>query len=447
MITFFTLANLKKNKIELLLIVYSALWLFFYLVEPIRKKILREESQTLQNNSLFIIIGLSLLVLLIFYFFIFLEIKKRVNLNFKKIFFISIIVNLFLLFVWPIASCDLFHYIQHGRVLGVFRENPYTNSYSNFNHDPFFNKLENKLMTLKSPYGPLFIIINGAISLISKNNITLNLFLLKFFFVVLNIFTGYFIYKISKNIVSFYLYAFNPLILFEFSINGHNDILLIFFIIAFFLFYKKSGIKNNLISFTFLVLSFLTKFIPIIFLPIFILTVLSKLKTNKERIYFSLASLLIFSLLTIALYGPFIKSPEDIIRPMILQSKTIGIFMSPLIILLIGILRKITTNPIPASIIIGKIAFVIFYFFVIIKIIKNKFKQKNEKEENIYELFGITILFFYLSFFSWLMPWYFTSIILIFALNYCFRPKQQYLSLLAIFGSTFYGLLYYLFLR
>jgi hypothetical protein len=90
----------------------------------------------------------------------------------------------------------------------------------------------------------------------------------------------------------------------------------------------------------------------------------------------------------------------------------------------------------------GKIIFLLSYLSLIGVIIKNK---KLELKKHLILLFLICLTIFYATFFTWLMPWYFTVLIPLLFL-YFYQSKNKY-YLWAGHALTLYSLLYYLILR
>lgn len=440
---------IKNKKLALLGLTYLSFLSLFYLVEPVRKLIFQENSQTLRENIVFLAIVLNLIILFLAYLIFFKRIKE---ISFKNLFILSVIINLFLWLIWPIAATDIFCYLYQGRILAIFKQSPYLATYQNFSSDIFFNFLKNSWSNYISPYGPIFNLLSAFFAFIFKKNIIITLWSLKLFFILINIINGYLIYKISSQKISFFLYAFNPLILFELAINGHNDSVFIFFVlIALFLLKNLKNNKNKyqkyLQSFFFMTLSVLTKFISIIFLPILALILFLKEKNIKKRIIMTTCFILIFIITTLLSYYPFIEKWQNILIPINTQSQIKGIFLSPLIIFFFKILNFFSNYPLETSIIIGRIFFIIVYLYLIFAIIKNRNKISTNYQPKIHIFLGITLLILLLSSFTWLMPWYFTLLITLFAIIFSSSQKNKFLSLLIIFGSTFYGIIYYLILR
>lgn len=443
---------IKKNKeLILLTILYSIFWSVFYFEKIIKERYILHFHQIIPTTYIFLGIVLVLLLLTIIYIYFF---KKINNISFKKLFLLSIFINLALSLAWPIATSDILGYMYYGRIFSVFKESPYISIYNNFSFDPFFYFLKNIWIQHLSPYGPVFTYLSSFFSLIFKNDIILNMFFLKLFLGTTNIINGYLIYKLTKNKTCFYLYAFNPLIIFELAVNSHNDSLLILLILFSFLFFKigsqkikdKEKIKKYIISFFFLILSVLTKFISLIFVPIFVIITTLNLKEKTSKI--KLLGLYIFTFfgLTLLLYEPLINNVYDIIRPIFNQSSLSG-FYSPLIIILGNILQLFTNNFLPTAIIISKAVFVLSFFLILFGVLFKKwpFCQKNLIKEYTWGIITLLSLF-YTTFFSWILPWYFTLLIALILLNYREKDQSKFL-LYSIFFITIYGILYYITLR
>jgi len=272
------------------------------------------------------------------------------------------------------------------------------------------------------------------------------LFLFKLFFVIINILCLYLIYKIFKNKKAIYLYAFNPLILYEFAINGHNDVLIILFLLLslYFIFKKENNIKNYSLSLFFLILSVLIKFISIIFIPIFLLVLLLRIKPIKEKIYFILSSILIILLTISALYFPFWENTQTL-SGLIHQTNIYSpIFLSPLISINSIVLKNLhIANYHSLGIILGRIFFILFYLALMIKIF---IKRNIIKTKDLIKYFCISLFVFYLSFFTWFMPWYLTLLIILIILWHAISSKNdRYINI--IHYITLYGILYYIILR
>lgn len=226
----------------------------------------------------------SILVFFIFYsIFIWLGVKKK--LNFKNVVVLLGVTIGILFFSYPaILSYDIFNYITTSKVLFFYHENPYIIMPTEFIGDPFlsFTHAANKIAL----YGPAWIILTGMSYFLGFGNFIINLFMLKFLIGVFYLFTVFLIWKISKNIISVILFSFNPLIVVETLVSGHNDIVMIFLaLLSFFLLTKR---KLGL-AISFLTLSVLIKYTTLLLIPVFLLVVwkiVKKHEINWDKIFY-----------------------------------------------------------------------------------------------------------------------------------------------------------------
>lgn len=438
-------AQSNKKLIVFFGVLTEIIYLMFYFIEPLRKK-LGDENITLKNDQLFFLTVLLLFFSLLLYILVFNQAAFEKS-DIKLIIGFFLLFNITLLFVWPVGSYDIFSYIYQSRVLSEHHANPLIMPYSNFSNDAFYYFINNKWSNLPTPYGPLFIFLGYIITTVGGNNLILTLFLFKIFFAIINVLSCILIYKIFNSIKAVFLYGWNPLILYEIIINGHNDILTIFLILLCFYFLNKKTphLKKYYHALLFLLLSILIKFITIIFLPIFILIILAKIESKKEKIYFICGSFLITIFIFFVFYFPFWSGMQTLL-PLYRQSMLVDasiILSSPIMIIIFFILRYLNVNNfLTLGIMASKIIFVLFYLLLITKIY---IKRKKLGIIDIFKFFFISLLLFYLSFLTWFVPWYFTILI---SLLICYSAKiNEFKFNKLIYGISLYGILYYLLLR
>lgn len=218
----------------------------------------------------------SVVVFFIFYgLFIYLGIKKRFN--FRDVLILLGITAAALLFSYPaILSYDIFNYIATSKVLFFYHENPYVIMPIEFAGDPLlgFTHAANKLAL----YGPFWILLTGIPYLLGLGNFIAVLFSFKFFVAIFYFLTVFLIWKMSKNIISVVLFSFNPLVVIETLVSGHNDIVMVF--LVFFSFFLLSK-KKILLGIMFFIFSILIKYATILLIPVFLYIVWRLIK-NKE---------------------------------------------------------------------------------------------------------------------------------------------------------------------
>ena len=442
--------QLKSRRIIILGILAEIIYLLFYAINPL-KKYLGDTALTASHYYIFLLtVGLLILALIIYIFA-----YKRVtadNNNLKIIILFFVLFNLTLLFVWPIGSTDIFSNIARSRVLSEYQANPYLTPYSAFQNDAFYQQINNIWVSQPTPYGPLWTIIGGAITFLAGNSLLCNLFLFKLFFIVINIACCFIVHKTFKDNRITFLYAWNPLILYEFAINGHNDILTIFFLLLgiFFLSRRQNKLKNHILSWTFLLFSVLIKYMTLIFLPIFFLAALFNLQQKKEKIMFFFISMTISIFALFVFYWPFLSETHALstvfsylLYPLE-ANKAAGLAIYPpiltVILSFIFSFFKIT-NYYDWSVIVGRIIFIIFYCLILLRIF---IKRKQFSQKDVIKYSCLTMVVFLAAFFSWVLPWYYALLIVL--LIYC-SAINKYRYNQFIYGITLFSILYYLFLR
>lgn len=238
------------------------------------------------------------LIFFIFYgIFIYLSIKKKIH--FKDVFMLLSITAIILFFSYPaMLSYDIFNYVATSKVLFFYHENPYIVMPIEFVGDPLlaFTHAANKIAL----YGPIWIFLTGIPYLLGFGNFIITLFSFKIFITVFYFLTVFLIWKISKNIIPAILFSFNPLVVMETLISGHNDSVMIFLaLLSFFLLMQKKIFLGTL----FFVLSIFIKYTTILLLPIFLFIVWKIIK--KKEIHFKK----IFFYSSLLMYIGFFLSP------------------------------------------------------------------------------------------------------------------------------------------
>lgn len=432
--------NNRYKKFLIFYLVSSLFYVGLFLVEPARK-IVSDSGLTLRDNNLFYFVIISLLINLLIYLYFFRQSDWQ-NLSFKKVFYCYLGLNIVLSIMWPVSSTDIFSYIYQGRILSIYHSNPYLATYQQFQSDAFYHLVANMWESKAAPYGPLFIIISGLLTWLGKINLFLSLYLFKAVFVGANLLTAYLVYKIS-NLKTFYLYAFNPLVIFEFVINGHNDVLVLLgCVLSIYFLSKKQTLKNYILAVFFLVLSTLIKLTTIIFWPILILFIFKNIKDKRGRLIFTTTTFFVIALTLLIVYAPFLDAWLALYLPIMSQVQLSGFYS-------LGVYFVKVFSPLSGfapdlglSAIANKIIFLIFYSVILIKIM---FTHQFILKDSVLKYQTLILVVLFLTSFTWLMPWYFTLLVFSGSLTYDLEKKKIYFNLVALF--TFYGIVYYLFLR
>ncbi|HTK10583.1 MAG TPA: hypothetical protein VL485_25650 [Ktedonobacteraceae bacterium] len=134
-------------------------------------------------------------------------------------------------------SHDIFAYSSYGRILAIYHANPYFTPFADFPHDPFY-PLDDWKYT-PSAYGPIWQALSTLIALLCGNQPATSLVTYQVLGVVLHLCNMFLIigtlralnYSERTTVLGALLYAWNPLALLESCFSGHNDVLLITFLL------------------------------------------------------------------------------------------------------------------------------------------------------------------------------------------------------------------------
>src|ERR1051325_3820424 len=172
------------------------------------------------------------------------------------------------LFMAPFDAVDIYDNISHGRILGIYGANPFHDLIAQFPKDPFFKYPR----WTKSPsaYGPLWETLAGITAWFAGNGIITNIFAFKILPGLFHVASIAVIVLYLRNnkpeqaLTGAVLLGWNPVVLYETWGNGHNDIVMIFWVLFAALLINKKHYTLSILS---LVAGVLIKFIPVVLIP------------------------------------------------------------------------------------------------------------------------------------------------------------------------------------
>src|SRR5712692_7698680 len=134
-----------------------------------------------------------------------------------------------LLWAYPATAVDVFGYVAHGRLLALHGVNPFTVSPAEFPGDAIMPYLA--FPTEPSQYGPIWVLLGGAIASVSHGDLLTEVLLYKVVAALAHIAGAVLIFQIALRLgahrdrarASAYLYLWNPMLLWEMVGNAHND--------------------------------------------------------------------------------------------------------------------------------------------------------------------------------------------------------------------------------
>lgn len=147
----------------------------------------------------------------------------------------TILAGAFYIVTPTLLSHDTMVYAGYGRLLAVYRVNPYFVPLAVFPHDPLTPL--NQWAQSTSAYGPLWILVCGFWGALLKGDATTCVLAFRLFASAANVCN---IWLIGRTLqatgrspravtLGMLVYAWNPLVLLESSLDGHNDVFMILF--------------------------------------------------------------------------------------------------------------------------------------------------------------------------------------------------------------------------
>ncbi len=234
--------------------------------------------------------------------------SRRRDKGLSSILFLAAVLSLLLLFTPPLLSRDMFSYIYYGRIAVVYQNNPYLVTPQKFLSDPLFSFTSLFWKNTPAVYGPFFTLLSMLITWPAGDNITLNIYLFKLVLILFNFACILLIWHLlgqyapRRQRFGTMLYAWNPLVLMHTAGGGHNDIVMAALALAALALIMK-GRKYS--GFVFLCLSFLVKYVTVIFMVSYAVYLYMNRGTTRAWIRDMLAFALIFLVLFSAFYLPF----------------------------------------------------------------------------------------------------------------------------------------------
>ncbi len=222
-----------------------------------------------------------------------------------------LLINIGLVFSRPYYSSDTFTNIAHGYIGSSLHGNPYVLGPSDIKNTPFGDLIASflglRLHQGVTPYGPLWTHIEVSIMRLTSDVWTA-MTLMKLVIATASMGSGAVIWFVvgriqpSQQLLGTLLYLWNPVVIIEFAAEGHNDAIMIFFVLLSVLF---TIYQRPIMSFGSLTLSVATKFVPVILFPPQLMY-LWRARTNSRSLVLHLVGGALFGLgVLLLLYQPF----------------------------------------------------------------------------------------------------------------------------------------------
>lgn len=273
----------------------------------------------------------------------------------------SFLLALPLLFAYPINATDVFSYFIRGRITGVYGDNPYVATPVTFIGDPFM-PLAGEWAGDTSPYGPLWEIVAAGVTAPAGENLAAGVALLKGLAVICFLIAGVFIWlslpEGSSRTACLLLWAWNPVLLLTFALNGHNDALMLAWLTAGYWVGRRGRRTTGV---WLMALAALTKPIALLALPFFFLEFLRETPPGRPRVTFVAGALGGSALLACLAFAPFVgvgdvwRAPVELTMRL-LREATGGAGFSPAVWVFMALGRRVPIEVIGAALRAGFVA-------------------------------------------------------------------------------------------
>lgn len=149
----------------------------------------------------------------------------------------AIIAGILLLVTPALISHDLFAYAAYGHIIINYHANPFFVVPASFPHEPLlpFDDWKNTI----AAYGPVWMGVCVLMSLIGKSSPLASIFLFRAFALIIHLVNALLVMAILRAlgssrrtvVLGTLLYAWNPLLILEAGLSGHNDLFMITFML------------------------------------------------------------------------------------------------------------------------------------------------------------------------------------------------------------------------
>ncbi len=169
---------------------------------------------------------------------------------------------------YPALSHDIFNYILTAKVAFFYHENPYLVMPTEFLGEPMlgFTRAANKLAL----YGPIWILATWIPYVLSFGNVLVALYTFKLLVISSYVAIGVLIYRMTKNVRNVLFFAFNPLVIIETFVSGHNDTFMMALLLYGIYLWRNTQLAVWIMGLGFMLSSVLVKGATIVVLPLFI---------------------------------------------------------------------------------------------------------------------------------------------------------------------------------
>ncbi len=248
------------------------------------------------NPSLEVLQTITLLFLFALYIYCLVN-WQRLQFTVREVAWLGLAQGLLAWIALPANSTDIFGYIGLGRIAGIYGANPYVHTYSQF--ADFYSAYVEWDITM--PYGPVLLPFCMLGGWIAQHSVLIAAFVLKLLLLVTHGVNCRLVYLILKGmhrtpVFGLFLFALNPLLLLEQIANGHNDGVMILFVLLAILALQRASDGWHAAAIVFALLSALVK-LPGLFACLVVVVYLARNREWRALGYgFSICAVILLAL-------------------------------------------------------------------------------------------------------------------------------------------------------
>ncbi len=366
-----------------------------------------------------LLFGLCMALLLIFYLSAYAALRRAANSSeglseraAQIIIIFPVLAMLTLAHLYPITSLDGINQDIQIRVLTAHHANPLITPSSIFSSDPFTTYDDRQ--NLPSPYGPLWAVLTAGPALLAGNNLLALVLLEKMAPIVFALGCLRLIWLIATKVTPYrrwqalLLIGWNPLVLLETAGNGHNESIMLFFVLL--SFYSLIATPRwRWFTLPTLALAALVNSAALIFLPLLVIA-LWRMSPPARRLAYGLSNSALAIFLLVAALLPFggTRALHSLLQPL-------DQFALSLPAMLYGFLQPLYSEAQAAVIvkILAAICFGLWYLLILYRLIRrNSLQPINDKNlsANTLVIAGYEVVFWFfilaaLAFQPWMILW------------------------------------------
>ncbi|HEU5199228.1 MAG TPA: hypothetical protein VFU32_06305, partial [Ktedonobacterales bacterium] len=366
-----------------------------------------------------LLFGLCLALLLIFYLSAYAALRRAASSSeglseraAQVIIIFPVLAMLILAHLYPITSLDSINQDIQIRVLTAHHANPLITPASAFSSDPFTTYDDRQ--NFSSPYGPLWVLLSAGPALLAGNNLLALALLEKMIPIVFALGCLRVIWLIATKVAPYrrwqalLLIGWNPLVLLETAGNGHNESIMLFFVLLSF-YSLISNSRWRWFTLPALALAALVNSAALIFLPL-LAVALWRMASPTRRLVTTLGNSGGAALLLVAALIPFggVRAVHSLLQPL-------DQFALSLPAMLYRFLQPLYNEAQAAAIVkaLAVICFGLWYLLILYRLIRrNSLQPINDKNlsANTLVIAGYEVVFWFftlaaLAFQPWMILW------------------------------------------